>query len=111
MTPIPANLSPAAQPRLQISHAVSSPVIRFALSELVHSLVREAEKARSISGAHFQTTSAQQSNGSPGRQCGTSVFLVGLLSQRCVHADGFRSARRQRDVIDALSRGSSRLEC
>ena len=70
----------------------------------MHSLVRKAEKARSISGTHFQPTSAQQSNGSPGRHCGTSVFLVGLPSQRGVHADGPRNARRKLDLIDDLCR-------
>ena len=79
-------------------------MFRFVLSELVYPLVREAEKARSISGAHFQTTSTQQSNRSPGRHCGTSVSLVGLPSQRCVHANGFRGARRELDIIDDLCR-------
>jgi hypothetical protein len=74
----------------------------FVLSELMYPLVREAKKARSISGAHLQTTSSQQSNGSPGCQGGSSVLLVGLPSQRCVRADGFRRARRELDVIDEL---------
>jgi hypothetical protein len=72
------------------------------LCELVHPLVREPEQSRSITGAHLQPASPQDTHRTSSGLGRASIFVVGPLAERRVRPQRFRCARRQSHIVDDL---------
>jgi hypothetical protein len=67
--------------------------------ELVNPLVRQAEQARSITGAHLQSPPAQHLHCASCGQCGASIVLIGLPAEHGIGPNSLRCAPRQFHVI------------
>jgi hypothetical protein len=93
---------PQARLLNELTHA--SAARSFLLCELVHALMRQAEYACGVPGAHLQVSSSQNSYRSPSGHCGASIFLFRFPAQRCVGANRLLRDCRQPHIIDNLGR-------